>query len=58
MAQKKKRHGDLKRRGEAALKELDVVAKDVARVRQNLRTFLVECNKFRSGPGFKRPPRG
>jgi hypothetical protein len=55
MAKKKKRSEDLKSRGEAALKELEVVAKDVARVKENLRTFLVDCNRFRSGPGFRRP---
>jgi hypothetical protein len=57
MAKKKRRIGELKRRGEATLKGLQVVEKEIGLVRENLRQFLAECNQFRSGPGYKQPTR-
>ena len=64
MAKKKKRPGKRKGGGElqAALEALEIVEKDVARVRENLWTFLLGSEKYRSGgshflPVRPRPPK-
>jgi hypothetical protein len=49
-----KREGHRELRG--AIEKLHVVEKDVARVRENLRKFLIEAEEILSGgPIFKRP---
>ncbi|MFL6606273.1 MAG: hypothetical protein ACJ8R9_33785 [Steroidobacteraceae bacterium] len=58
---KKKRGGkrDGSRQVQGVLRELQVVEKDVARVRENLRKFLLEAEEVMGGPIFKRfgPPK-
>jgi hypothetical protein len=58
MAKKKKQGGTRKAHRElhGAIEELEVVEKDVARVRVNLRKFLIDTEKVMGGPIFKRPP--
>jgi hypothetical protein len=57
MAKKKKRGGKPEPRRElgAVIKRLGVVEKDVARVRENLNKFLVDAEKFLSGPSHLSP---
>jgi hypothetical protein len=63
MAKKKKQGGkrDNHRDLRGALNQLKVVEKDVARVRENLRQFLIEAEKVLGGPIFlikrHKPPR-
>lgn len=63
MAKKKKRGGkrDGHRELHGAIEELEVVEKDVARVRENLRKFLIDAEKVLGGPIFRlyptKPPR-
>ena len=57
MAKKKKQGG--KRKGppelQGAIEKLEVVEKDVGRVRENLRKFLIDAEKVLGGPIYKRP---
>jgi hypothetical protein len=63
MAKKKKRGGkrDNHRELHGLIDELQVIEKDVARVRENLRDFLAKTEKILGGPIFlkkpSRPPR-
>jgi hypothetical protein len=58
MAKKKKRGGkrESRREVQGAIEDLEVVEKDVGRVRANLQKFLVEAEKFLSGGSHHIPP--
>jgi hypothetical protein len=57
MAKKKKPRGKQKSRAEldAAFERLGVIEKDVAKVRANLRKYVIKAEKVMSGIGYHLP---